>query len=178
MKMKPASHAFLAGLLAVTVFVLSSSSVLAQATTQINGTFAPSGKYSVNGNLSLMPLATMQCNLAPQQTDKVEVSGVAMLDGRLLVTMTGRFTRNGPARYTFLEARGGCMGKFSLVSIKWTMDQGLSARITYDPNHVYLEIAFERGGFPPPLDTQRPHEITPTPAPVSEARRADKPSST
>ena len=78
-----------------------------------------------------------------------------MLDGRLIVNM----------------------GVFSLVSIKWLMDQGLSARITYDPNHVYLEIAYEPGRFPPPLDTQRPSEITRTPATVSEGGRSDKPSS-
>jgi hypothetical protein len=77
MKMKLASHAFLAGLLAVTVFVLSSSSVLAQATIQISGTFAPSGKYSVNGNFSLIPIATMQmqCNVAPQQTEWQRIRG-------------------------------------------------------------------------------------------------------
>ena len=157
-----------------TALALSSSAVLGQVTTQISGTFAPSAKYSVDGNLSLEPLTTMQCNVAPQQSDKVQVSGVAMLDGRLLVTMTGRFLRNGQARYTLLEARGGLTGVFSFVSIKWATDQGLSARITYDPNHVYLEIAFEPGGFPPPLETQRPHEMIPTPTTLSKTERTDK----
>jgi N-acetylneuraminic acid mutarotase len=172
-----ASPGFLIGLFVITVLALFNSAVLGQGTTQISGTFAPSGNYSVDGNLFLMPLTTMQCNVAPQQSDRVEVSGAARLDGRLQVTMTGRFTRDGPTRYTLLQARGGLMGVFSLVSIQWVVDQGLGARITYDPNHVYLEIAFEPGEFPPPLDTQRPHEIIPAPATVSGAERADKPTS-
>jgi N-acetylneuraminic acid mutarotase len=172
-----ASPGFLIGLFVITVLALFNSALLGQVTTQISGTFAPSGNYSVDGNLFLMPLTTMQCNVAPQQSDKVEVSGVARLDGRLQVTMTGRFTRDGPTRYTLLQAHGGLMGVFSLVSIKWAMDQGLGARITYDPNHVYLEIAFEPGRFPPPLDTQRPHEIIRMPASISEAERVGKPSS-
>jgi len=176
-KTKAASRRFLVGLFSVTLLALSSSAVLGQTTTQVSGTFAPRGNYSVNGNLFVRPLTTMQCKVASQQSDNVAVSGVATLDGRLLVTMTGRFTRDGPSRYTLLHARGGLMGVFSLVSIKWLMDQGLSARITYDPNHVYLEIAYEPGRFPPPLDTQRPSEITRTPATVSEGGRSDKPSS-
>jgi hypothetical protein len=152
--------------------------MLGQGATQISGTFTPRGNYSVDGNLFLMPLTTTQCSVAPKQSDKVEVSGVAMLDGRLQVTMTGRFTREGPARYTLLQARGGLMGVFSFVSIRWVTNQGLSARVTYDPNHVYLELAFEPGEFPPPLDTQRPDKITPTPANVSQAGRAQKSSST
>jgi N-acetylneuraminic acid mutarotase len=178
MKTKSASPGYAIGLFAVTVLALPSSAMLAQTTTRISGTFAPSGNYSVNGNLFLMPLTTMQCKVGPRQSDNVEVSGIATLDGRLEVTMTGRFTRDGPARYTLLEAHDGLMGWFSLVSIKWAMHQGLSAGITYDPNHVYLEIAFEPGGLPPPLDAQRPHEIRPAPASGSEAGRVDKPSIT
>jgi hypothetical protein len=177
-KTKSGSPALLIGLLVLALFVFSGSAMRGQVTTQISGTFAPGGNSFVNGDLLLTPLATMQCRVTSQQNDKAEVSGVAVLDGRLEVTMAGRFAPKGPTRYILLQARDGVMGAFSFVLIKGVPDQGLGARITYDANHVYLEIAHEPGGFPPPLDSQRPDNITYTPATVSQAGRAEKSSNT
>gem|GEM_PF-3273452 len=173
-KTKSGSPALLLGLLVLALFVFSGPAMCGQITTQISGTFAPSGNYSVNGNLLLAPLATTQCHITSQQNDKAEVSGFAVLDGRLEVTMAGRFAPQGPARYTLLQARDGVMGTFAFVSINRVPDQSLGARITYDSNHVYLEIAHEPRGFPPPLDSQRPDKIASTPASVSQTDCVEK----
>src|SRR6266446_4213616 len=167
------------GLLAVLVFALCHLAALGQDITWVKNkeTLAPKGTLQLSGNLEMLPLATMSCHATPATCDNVNASGVAILDGRLLVNMTGTFTpKSSP--YVLLNAEGGLLGgKFSLVRFEYPTDQGFKPRITYDAHHVYLEITFEPGGFPPPLDTQRPDEITPTPATFSKTERADEPSS-
>jgi hypothetical protein len=153
--------------LAVLVFALCRLAALGQDITWVKNkeTLAPKGTLQLSGNLEMLPLATMTCNVTPATCDNVNVSGAAILDGRLVVNMTGTFARS--SRRTLLDAHGGRMGIFSLVKINYPTDQGLKARITYDANHVYLEIAFGPEGFPPPLATQTAHEIKPTPPAVS-----------
>src|SRR6266853_6416859 len=179
MKEKSASQLVPIGLLAVLVFALCGLAALGQDITWVKNkeTLTPKGTLQLSGNLEMLPLATMTCHATPTSCDNVHVSGAAILDGRLLVNMTGTFTpKSSP--YVLLNAEGGLLGgKFSLVRFEHPTDQGFKPRIRYDAHHVYLEIAFEPGGFPPPLDTQRRDEITPTPATFSEAGRADKPSS-
>src|SRR6266478_3886510 len=149
------------GLLAVLVFALCHLAALGQDITWVKNkeTLAPKGTLQLSGNLEMLPLATMTCHATPTSCDNVHVSGAAILDGRLLVNMTGTFTpKSSP--YVLLNAEGGLLGgKFSLVRFEYPTDQGLKARITYDANHVYLEIALGAEGFPPPLATQTAHEI-------------------
>jgi N-acetylneuraminic acid mutarotase len=167
MKENSASQLVPIGLFAVLVFALCRLAALAQDITWVRNkdTLAPKGTLQISGHLEMVPLASMICNVTPTSCDNVKVSGVAILDGRLVVNMTGTFARS--SRRTLLDAHGGRMGIFSLVKINYPTDQGFKARITYDANHVYLEIAFGPEGFPPPLATQTAHEIKPTPPAVS-----------
>src|SRR6266446_2406937 len=175
MKENCASRLVPIGLLAVLVFALCRLAALGQDITWVKNkeTLAPKGTLQLSGNLEMLPLATMTCHVTPTSCDNVHVSGAALLDGRLLVNMTGTFTpKNSP--YVLLNAEGGLLGgKFSLVRFEYPTDQGFKPRITYDAHHVYLEIAFGPEGFPPPLDTQRPDEITPTPPAVSGTQAPD-----
>ncbi len=155
MKNKSACQSVSLTLFALLVFVLCRSVALAQETAWIKDkeTLAPKGTLQISGNLEMLPLATMTCNVTPTSCDNVNVSGVAMLDGRLIVNMTGRFTHS--KRRTMLQANGGLMaGRFSLLKINSPRDQDLKARITYDAKHVYLEIASQSEDFPTPLPTQ------------------------
>jgi hypothetical protein len=163
------------GLLAVLVFALCRLTALAQDITWVKNkeTLAPKGTLQLSGHLEMLPLATMTCNVTPTSCDNVNVSGVAMLDGRLVVNMTGTFARS--SRRTLLDAHGGRMGIFSLVKINYPTDQGLKARITYDANRVYLEVAVGLEGFPPPLATQTAHEIKPTPPAVPRTQAPGTP---
>jgi hypothetical protein len=123
-----------------------------EPTVDVFGTLAPSsGTLSIGGsaytsNLKLESSATTACNATPQAADNVNVSGTALLGGRLSVIMTGTFT-NGTTRYTLLHASGGLGNPhttFGSVSIKYPPNQGFTPHITYDyvANSVYLDLVF------------------------------------
>ena len=79
----------------------------------------------------------MTCTVTPTSCDNVNVSGVAMLDGRFIVNMTGTFTPG--TRFTLLYAAGGLgTTRFSSQSIQYPTGQGFTPKITYDANNVYL----------------------------------------
>src|SRR6266567_1881104 len=117
MKENSASQLVPIGLFAVLVFALCRLAVLGQDITWVKNkeTLAPQGTLQLSGNLEMLPLATMTCNATPATCDNV--SGVAILDGRLVVNMTGTFARS--SRRTLLDAHGGRMGIFSLVKINY-----------------------------------------------------------
>jgi T5SS/PEP-CTERM-associated repeat protein len=65
----------------------------------IAGTLTPSGTppndtLTINGNLTFSS-GTMECDVVPDGADNVNVSGVASLNGKLSVTMTGTTFRAG-----------------------------------------------------------------------------------
>jgi T5SS/PEP-CTERM-associated repeat protein len=113
----------------------------------IDGTIAPSGRLTIGGNLMFAGTgAAMQSKVVPASADNVYVSaGTASLNGRLSVTMTGDF-RSVNTPFTLLYAQGGIVPNttFRSVSITYPTDQGWSPRITYDANHVYLQIVFNQ----------------------------------
>ena len=169
MKHESAARLVPTGLLVALAFAFWCSVSLAQEITLIKNkeTLAPSGTLRISGNLEMLPLATMTCTVTPTSCDNVNVSGVAMLDGRFIVNMTGGFTHS--TRRTLLQANGGLMaGRFSLVKINSPTDQDFKARITYDVKHVYVEIASQSEDFPAPLPTQTAPEIKPTTPAVSD----------
>ena len=96
MKANSASQLVPIGLLAVLVFALCGLAALGQDITWVKNkeTLAPKGTLQLSGNLEMLPLATMTCNATPATCDNVNVSGVAILDGRLVVNMTGTFARS------------------------------------------------------------------------------------
>jgi len=120
-----------------------------EPTVDVFGTLAPSsGTLSIGGsaytsNLKLENFATTACNVTPQAADNVAISGTAALGGRLSVTMTGTFTSCGTTQYTLLHAAGGLNGTFGSQSIKYPTNQGFTPNISYDANHVYLNLVFD-----------------------------------
>lgn len=123
-----------------------------EPTVVVKGTLAPSsGTLSVGGSLStsnliLFNTATTACDVTPQDaptTPQVDISGTALLDGRLSVTMTGTFTC-ATTRYTLLHSAGVLNGTFQSVSINYPTNQGFTPHITYDyvGNRVYLDLVF------------------------------------
>src|SRR6266567_9189563 len=104
MKENSASQLVPIGLFAVLVFALCRLAVLGQDITWVKNkeTLAPKGTLQLSGNLEMLPLATMTCHVTPTSCDNVHVSGTAILDGRLVVNMTGTFARS--SRRTLLDA--------------------------------------------------------------------------
>jgi T5SS/PEP-CTERM-associated repeat protein len=133
-----------------------------------HGTLSPNLTMSISGNLTFDSTATMLSTVTPDTADNVMVKGTAALDGNLNVTLTG-----GPfvvgMQYTLLLANGGLNGTtFSNVSI--TAPAGVSAKVTYDTNDVFLVI--ESTGTPTPTPTGSPSPTaTPsgTPSPTATA---------
>lgn len=114
----------------------------------MDGTLAPNWTLTINGDVTFNgTAAAMQCNVTPANLGSVdvEVSGPATLNGRLSVTMTGTFTCG--TTYTLLHTQGGRINdsKFSSVSINFPTGQGFTPVITYDTNHVYLNLACNTG---------------------------------
>ena len=112
----------------------------ANGTTTMDGTLAPSWTLTVSGDVGFGTLGTMQCNVTPQNLGSVdvEISGTATLNGRLSVTMTGTFTPS--TQFTLLHASGGRIGTFGSQSIAYPTNQCFTPVITYDANHVYLNL--------------------------------------
>lgn len=112
-------------------------------TATIEGTLTPSsGTLTINGNLTFAG-GTLECNVVPASADNVDVSGVASLDGRLSVTMTGT-TFSAGTTYTLLRAAGGFDPNhhtFPFVSIKGGSGDCFTSVITYDTSHVYLYLS-------------------------------------
>jgi T5SS/PEP-CTERM-associated repeat protein len=121
---------------------------LSEPTVVVLGTLAPSsgtlslGTSSSTSNLFLRTSATTACNVTPLAADNVDISGTATVAGRLSVTMTGTFTSCGPTRYTLLHSTGVRSGFFLSQSITYPTNQGFTPHITYDGNHVYLDLVF------------------------------------
>ncbi len=118
----------------------------------VNGTLAPSGNLALLGHLALVPKTTAAFSVTPQTSDMVDVKtvggngGTALLDGRASVVMTGTFTPS-VTRYTLLSTDNGLTNRFGSVSIKYPTDQHFTPQISYDTNHVYLDLVFSQGGL-------------------------------
>lgn len=69
--------------------------------------------------------------------DKVEITGAAQLDGRLMVTVAAN---TPPGRYILLHASQNIIGVFFSYSFK--VDDCLAPSIFYDTNngYVYLDL--------------------------------------
>lgn len=116
--------------------------------TQVSGTLAPHGNLEIVGNLNLPSTASTVQTVTPDSQDVIAVTtqpgtpaGLATVGGRLSVTMKGTFS---PAvtRYTLLESDGVRDGMFSSISINFPPNQYFTPHITYDTNHVYLDLDF------------------------------------
>jgi T5SS/PEP-CTERM-associated repeat protein len=97
-------------------------------TVTVDGTLAPSGTLTISGNLTFANLAAnMRCNVSSTSVDNAQVSGRALLNGKLSVTV------NVTGDFTLLHAGQGRNGtKFSSYSFTYT--GCLSASVSYQDN--------------------------------------------
>lgn len=104
----------------------------------IDGTLEPSGTLTISGNLTFAnPTANMRCNVSSTSWDRAEVSGVATLNGKLSVTLSGLFTGD----FTLLHADNGLNNtKFSSYSFTYTGCLSPSIVYHYDTGDVILHV--------------------------------------
>jgi T5SS/PEP-CTERM-associated repeat protein len=97
--------------------------------TTVDGTLAPSGTFTINGNLTFGSIAAnMRCNVSSTSVDNSQVSGRALLNGKLSVTVsvTGDFT--------LLHAANG-FNNTQFSSYSFTYTGCLSASVSYRNNN-------------------------------------------
>ena len=97
--------------------------------TTVDGTLAPSGTLTINGNLTFGSIAAnMRCNVSSTSVDNSQVSGRALLNGKLSVTVsvTGDFT--------LLHAANG-FNNTQFSSYSFTYTGCLSASVSYRNNN-------------------------------------------
>ena len=132
-----------------TVTVTGTTSFSRQAA--VRGTLAPTGTLEIKGNLHLDEAATTLCHVTPTASDMVEVSGAsgtAVIDGHLLVILSGTFTQGEDmctTRITLLHAAGGRLSgsEFASQSIQGIpLNAPYTAHIRYDSDNVYLDLDF------------------------------------
>jgi uncharacterized protein with beta-barrel porin domain len=114
-------------------------------TTVNGGTLSPGnsiGTLTVQGNLALSSAATYLVELDPASADRTLVTGTASLSGTVQAAFaSGTYLQRS---YTILTANGGVSGTFAVLDTS-SMPAGLSARLTYDPNNVYLNLTAALG---------------------------------
>jgi autotransporter-associated beta strand protein len=103
-----------------------------------NGTFNIAGKTS---NVSVASYTqgttgTLAMGIAPSNTPKLNVAGVASLAGGL--SLTASSGSYAPGKYTLLTANGGVTGSFGNVTTNLSSYTRLGYGLAYDANDVYL----------------------------------------
>jgi subtilase-type serine protease len=97
------------------------------------------GTMKIDGDLTLKSGSTYVVDIAPDgKSDKVDVTGKAVLQGGDIYIAKLAGTYMPGQRYTIMTADGGITGTFGNLSQNMPfVDLGL----TYDPRNVYLDIA-------------------------------------
>ncbi|MEZ6191397.1 MAG: hypothetical protein R3C45_08925 [Phycisphaerales bacterium] len=99
---------------------------------------------SFGGNVAMGPFATLFIELggltAGSQYDRLDVTGVATLDGILDVSLINGFTPGLGDSYTLLMANGGIAGGFSGLSLPDLSGLGLDWDLSISGSTVLLEV--------------------------------------
>lgn len=113
------------------------------------GTLAPGnsiGTLNIKGSFTQTAGSTYQVEVNNQgQSDKVVVSGKAVLQGGAVTFVPLSNSFAGQQTYTILSAAGGVTGSYAGVQSNYAF---LFPSLAYDTNNVYLNVArsFARGG--------------------------------
>jgi autotransporter-associated beta strand protein len=123
--------------------------------TQINsgGTFAPGAagapgtSMTVAGNLAFQSGAIYLVQINPSATTSATATGTAMLTG---ATVNAQFASSGylSKKYTLLTANGGFGGTTFAALTNTNLPAGASDSLSYDANHVYLNLTANFGSDP------------------------------
>ncbi|MCP1469747.1 uncharacterized protein with beta-barrel porin domain [Sphingobium sp. OAS761] len=110
------------------------------------GTLSPGGDgaigtLTVNGDLTFVANSgsLFRVDIGNGVNDRVNVTGTATLAGSVAAFATGVVLEQGT--YTLLNAAGGVTGTFAALST----NPDSTARLTYDPNNVYLVLDQQTG---------------------------------
>lgn len=106
------------------------------------GTLSPGnsiGLLTVQGDLTFMAGSTYLVEVSPASADRVNVSGVAALNGATLSAFyePGAYVAK---RYTVLNAAGGVNGMFA-GPVNTNLPANFTAAVNYDTNNAYLDLA-------------------------------------
>ncbi|WP_147151419.1 autotransporter outer membrane beta-barrel domain-containing protein [Reyranella soli] len=106
-----------------------------------SGTLAPGNigsTLTVSGNLVHNSGATYQVGANPAgQSDRVNVGGIATLNGGTVQVVAASGTYAASTTYTIVNATGGVSGTFSSVNSNLAF---LTPSLTYDANNAYLTL--------------------------------------
>lgn len=119
---------------------LSGTGTVSALTVASGGTVAPTagGTLKVNGNAAFASGSSYVVDVSSTSASALSASGTASLAGTLNVASQDG-TYNLGQKLTVLSASGGVNGTFSLGTVAST-GAVFSSALTYDANHVYLEI--------------------------------------
>jgi hypothetical protein len=112
--------------------VNSSSGVVNNGTLNIT---SKTGNVSVS-NYTQSSTGTLSMNLAPSNSQQLNVKGVTSLAGGLVLTASAGAYR--PGKYTLLTSEGGLTGTFGGLSSNLASITRLGYGLSYDANDVYL----------------------------------------
>ncbi|MBW4657013.1 MAG: autotransporter-associated beta strand repeat-containing protein [Kaiparowitsia implicata GSE-PSE-MK54-09C] len=134
----------------------------------VNGTLAPGnspGTLTVNGNLVLGAGSTYVAEVQGAVSDRVNVTGTAVLAGTLrLAPLGGAYLFSAP--YTLLSAAGGRTGSFSPVDTTGTFGDGVTTSVAYTATDVQLTLTPKPLA---PIVEPKPPVTPPDPAPGAES---------
>ncbi|MBX9644957.1 MAG: autotransporter domain-containing protein [Novosphingobium sp.] len=106
-----------------------------------SGTLAPGnvgGTFTVTGNLTHNSGATYRVGAnAAGQSDRVNVGGIATLNGGTVQVVAASGSYSPSTTYTILNAAGGVSGTYSSVNSNFAF---LVPSLNYDANNVYLTL--------------------------------------
>ncbi|OAF11671.1 hypothetical protein AXW67_22375 [Bradyrhizobium neotropicale] len=110
-----------------------------------SGSGQPGTSLTVSGNLALQSGAFYAVAVNPSSASFVSVSGTATLNGATLgaTFFPGSYLSK---QYTILTAAGGRSGTFASTIINNGLPAGAQESLSYDANHVYLNLALSFSG--------------------------------
>ncbi|MDH7795531.1 MULTISPECIES: autotransporter domain-containing protein [unclassified Beijerinckia] len=121
---------------------LAGTGIVGNTLINAGGTLAPGnsiGTLAVQGDLTFMAGSAYQVEVSPSNADRVNVSGIATLNGATLSAFYGPGAYV-TKRYTVLNAAGGVNGTFS-GPVNTNLPTNFSTALNYDQNNAYLDLS-------------------------------------
>ncbi|HIC7215319.1 TPA: autotransporter domain-containing protein, partial [Burkholderia stabilis] len=105
----------------------------------------PGAALNVAGNVTFQPGSTFQVAATPQQSGSLAAGGAATLNGGTVQVLANQSGYQPSTTYTILSAASGVQGAFSQVNANYAF---LMPKLSYDPNHVYLQLVANGTALP------------------------------
>ncbi|WP_322034346.1 autotransporter domain-containing protein, partial [Burkholderia sp. BCC1970] len=105
----------------------------------------PGAALNVAGNVTFQPGSTLQVAVTPQQAGSIAAGGTATLNGGTVQVLANQASYQPTTKYTILSASAGVQGTFSQVNSNYAF---LMPTLSYDPDHVYLQLVANGTALP------------------------------